>query len=1062
MRRLIALACLAYLTIGLSVSAQEAANPDRPVWLRYPAVSPDGTRVAFCWGGQIWVSAVTGGEAAPLTSALFYSKAPFWSPDGEYIAFSSDRFGKLDVFIVRATGGEIRRLTYTSVDDSPTGFSADGTLVYFSSRRLGDAVATFHDGGIIGLQLYAVPATGGRERLVIPTPAVGSRQDATGDRFIYESISSPEQPWRKHAVSDATRDIWLYDQASRSHRALTSYRGEDRNPVWSADGKSFYFLSERSGSSNVWQQDIEGKSEPRQVTKHETHPVRFLSAAKDDTLVYSFDGELWCLKSGASSATRIPVRISQSSLLGGEFRVRLNDEVSEMAVSPSGLEYALIARGEVFVVSTSSGATRRITNTPSRECSVSFSPDGRALLYAAERNGSWGLYESRLVRPTDSSFVGALEFSEVVARNSEADETQGVYSPDGKRIAYLENRDLLRVYEVETGVVRSLSGQYPSYSYEDGDISFVWSPDGRLIAATSGIAGNGEVFLIDASGNRPPVNISRSGASDGSPVFSPDSQTLYWATGRHGLRSPIGEAVHQDIYAAFLTGDAYERWVSGEPTLNPPAGSWTPDFTGQSHRTVRLTPSAMPLVRFAAASASNQLILFIDNPLSGLQGFCLDAKSGGLSPLPEAPPAGTLSMVVDPSGSAIHYLTQSSIQRTGVVDGQSKAVPFAAEASYNLRGEMAYVFDHVVRFTEVKFYDTKMHGVDWRSYAARYREFLPSITRWQDMGDLLGELVGELNASHTAGSYRRRVEYGDATASLGLYFDSSHGAAGMKIARVLRAGPSDRPGSSLQAGAVIVAINGVEITPEMGADQLLNHQAGQRVRLTVEPSGGGEKVEEVVTPITFEAAFVRAYEQWVNERKEMTRALSGGRIGYVHVAAMNSPNFERASSELFGEYADAEAVVLDVRFNLGGNLHDQLITMLTGERAGRLISNKGVAVANVPEGRWGRPSAVLANAASYSDGSVFPHFYKANGIGPLIGERVPGTGTAVWWEHQLEPNLVYGVPELGFRDLKSGKWLENLEIQPDILVYNTPQAIAEGRDEQLEVAVQVLLKQLGQ
>jgi hypothetical protein len=164
MRRLIALACLAYLTIGLSVSAQEAANPDRPVWLRYPAVSPDGTRVAFCWGGQIWVSAVTGGEAAPLTSALFYSKAPFWSPDGEYIAFSSDRFGKLDVFIVRATGGEIRRLTYTSVDDSPTGFSADGTLVYFSSRRLGDAVATFHDGESSGFNsMRSRPRGGGND-----------------------------------------------------------------------------------------------------------------------------------------------------------------------------------------------------------------------------------------------------------------------------------------------------------------------------------------------------------------------------------------------------------------------------------------------------------------------------------------------------------------------------------------------------------------------------------------------------------------------------------------------------------------------------------------------------------------------------------------------------------------------------------------------------------------------------------------------------------------------------------------------------------------------------------
>jgi tricorn protease len=521
----------------------------------------------------------------------------------------------------------------------------------------------------------------------------------------------------------------------------------------------------------------------------------------------------------------------------------------------------------------------------------------------------------------------------------------------------------------------------------------------------------------------------------------------------------MGDPVQRDVYAALLTEDAYQRWVGAETPAAPTVTEWVPDFSGQPHRTVRLTPSPLPLLAVAPSGSPNQLIAFINTPLAGIAGLTLNTRTGAITPAP-APPAGATSLAIDPADPAVHFLTHDSIHRVGIADGKSSSVPFAAEANYNLRGEMAYIFDHVVRFTEVKFYDTKMHGVDWRKYAARYREFLPSISRWQDFGDLLGELVGELNASHTAGHYSHPVDYGDATASLGIYFDDSHRDAGMKIARVLAAGPADRPAGALSPGAVILAVNGQEITPEMGIDSLLNHQAGRRVRLTVHPASGDEPKEEIVTPVDLPTIFKLAYEQWVSQRKDLTRELSKGRIGYVHVPAMNSPSFERASSEMFGEYAEAEAIIVDVRFNLGGNLHDQLITMLTGERAGRLISNKGVVVAHVPEGRWGRPNAVMANAASYSDGSVFPHFYKANKIGPLIGERVPGTGTAVWWETQLEPNLVYGVPEVGFRDLRTDKWLENTEVVPDVLIYNTPEGIANGRDEQLEAAVRTLLESL--
>jgi tricorn protease len=321
-------------------------------------------------------------------------------------------------------------------------------------------------------------------------------------------------------------------------------------------------------------------------------------------------------------------------------------------------------------------------------------------------------------------------------------------------------------------------------------------------------------------------------------------------------------------------------------------------------------------------------------------------------------------------------------------------------------------------------------------------------------------MVGELNASHTGSRFSGRVTTGDNTASLGLYYDHTHRGPGMRVAEVLPGGPSYQAGSRIAPGATILKVDGVDISADMDIYPLLNRKEGRQVTLTIRPAGSSTIVEETVTPVSLDRESQLAYERWVDKRRAMTDKLSSARVGYLHIAAMGLPDFQRFFSELFGELADKEAVVIDVRFNLGGNLHDQLIAALTGEPLGRLRTNQGVFISTVPSTRWTKPSAVIANAMSYSDGSVFPFFYQRQGIGPVVGERVPGTGTAVWWESQQESRLTYGVPQLGFQGLQ-GRWLENQEIVPDVLVYNDPDSVERGRDLQLEAAVKVLLDRLG-
>lgn len=367
-----------------SVAAQVAA----PQWLRYPAISQDGRSIAFAAGGQLWLVDAQGGEATPLTSSDFYATRPVWSPDGKTLAFACKRNGNFDVFVTSLSGDTPRRLTYHSADDLPYAFSADGSSLYFGSSRLGSPetqlVGTYHG----SQQLYTIPVAGGTAQLLLPTPAHDVAVSPDGKTLVYDNCPVYENEWRKGAVSDGTRDLWLYELATGKHRQLTRNRGEDRDGFFAPDGKSIYYASEQNGSSfNVWQTGLEPGAVPRQITQHQGPPARFVSLAQDGTLVYAQDGAIWRRAAGDGQARPLEIRMRQSPLVSGAFATSANAYVSEIVTRPDGAEVAFVARGEIFVTSTGSGLTRRITSTPAFEQHLRYSPDGRRLLFGSERDG---------------------------------------------------------------------------------------------------------------------------------------------------------------------------------------------------------------------------------------------------------------------------------------------------------------------------------------------------------------------------------------------------------------------------------------------------------------------------------------------------------------------------------------------------------------------------------------------------------------------------------------------------------------------------------------------------
>jgi C-terminal processing protease CtpA/Prc len=398
-----------------------------------------------------------------------------------------------------------------------------------------------------------------------------------------------------------------------------------------------------------------------------------------------------------------------------------------------------------------------------------------------------------------------------------------------------------------------------------------------------------------------------------------------------------------------------------------------------------------------------------------------------------------------------------------VATGQVKPVALTAPLEVNPAAERAHLFEHVWRQTLKKFHDVEMHGTDWRFYKEAYARFLPHIDTPRAFAELLSEMLGELNASHTGARYNPRGEEreeGDDTASLGFFPDPTWKEAGVQIAEILDRGPLQQEGTRIAKGTVIEAIDGVTIAPGANWYPLLNRKADTPVRLALRNPEGGERWEERVEPIDRGREGRLLYDRWVESRRQEVERLSGGRLGYAHIRGMFDGAFRDLFDDVFGHSLTKEAIVLDTRFNGGGNLDEPLTVFLSGEVFMRAVP-RGQPVGGVPSQRWTRPSIVVVNEGNYSDAHCFPNGYRTLGLGEIVGMQVPGTCTAVWWEQLQDPTLVFGIPQVTWLD-NDGDPMENKHFDPDYPVDNDPRLEAQGRDQQLEKAVEVLLETLGE
>ncbi len=1065
-----------------------------PLWMRYPSISPDGKSIAFSYKGDIYKVATSGGEAKQVTMHEAYDYIPVWSPDGKQIAFASDRNGNFDIYITSSEGGNAKRLTTFSGNEAPYSFTPDGKYVVFGGKIQAPSVSAAFPAGFM-TELYQVPVSGGRPEQIMAIPAENVRFTKDGTRIIYQDRKGSEDRFRKHHKSSVTRDIWMYDIKNGKYTPLVQDAGEDTDPVLNTDNSQVFFLSERSGIYNVHSFLINNPAQITQVTSFKTHPVRFLSIANDGTLCFFYNGEIYT-KALNKQPQKVKIEITEEDKTNNSLNLS-NRGASGRAVSSDGKQVAMVMRGEIFVTSVDYKYTRRITETPAQDNMPDFSPDGKTLVYATERDGAWNIYTAKLVRSDEMYFFNAtLIKEEPLFKPDETERMYPKFSPDGKEIAFIENRNKLMVYNIETKKTRQITDGSDNVD-TSGNIDYSWSPDNKwftIVHVPNKHMPYSDIGLISAEGGKI-TNLTNSGYTNENPRFVLGGDAILFSTERYGMRNHASWGSLNDAMIVFLNQKSYDKFqlseddyklLKEEEKLKEKDKKKEPEksdkkeadksdkddkkdsdkkpdtkdknieveLKGIEDRIIRLTPNSSALGDAILTPEGDKLYyLAAFEKDYDLWSINCRTKETRL----EIKGAGNAPVFLDKEGKNL-FLLGGAMQKIGVSDNKKTAISYQAEMTVDQDAERQYMFDHVCTQEEKRFYVTNMHNVNWDLMKKAYSRFLPYINNNYDFAELLSEILGELNTSHTGGRYRATPQNVDATAQLGLLFSWNYSKDGLLVDEVLEKGPFDNAESKVKSGCVVEMIDGEKIITGQDYFPLLNKKGGKKTLVSLYNPATNERWEEVIKPISGGQLNSLLYNRWVKQREADVERLSNGRLGYVHIESMGDPSFRSIYSDILGKFNQKEGIVIDTRYNGGGRLHEDIEVLFSGKKYFTQVIREQE-TCDMPSRRWNKPSIMLIGEANYSNAHGTPWVYKHTGIGKLVGMPVPGTMTSVSWETLQDNTLVFGIPIVGYQ-LPDGSYLENQQLEPDYKIANSPEKLIKGEDEQLAKAVKELLKEL--
>jgi Tol biopolymer transport system component/C-terminal processing protease CtpA/Prc len=1070
-----------------TASAQQVINP-RPYFTE-PALSPDRKEIAFVSGGDIWTVSSTGGVAALLVSHSANEARPLYSPDGKQLAFISSRTGNGDIYLLTLATGDLKRLTFDDALDQLDGWSRDGRWIYFSS--------TSRDVGGLN-DLFRVSAKGG-------TP-----MQVSADRYTNEFFSAPSpdgttiafsargiaasQWWRKGHSHIDEAEIWLlrsFDGGAGTYERVTEAGGaKEMWPMWSADGRRLYYVSDRvdsgnkNGAQNIWTA-IPGRTDFRRLSNFTDGRVLWPSISYDGReVVFEHNFGIWKLDTESGKATEVAITRRGASAGPGIERLRLTDRFSEMQLSPDGKKVAFVVRGEVFAASAADGGdATRVSNSSAEEYQIAWAPDSRRLAYVSDRDGTPHLYLYEFNNNTETQLT-----------RDAADDSTPRFSPDGKLLAFIRGAKELRVMDMADKKERVIVTAFFERPPIIADRPFVWSPDNKWLAyAPVGENQFKNLHVVSVNGGPGrPVSFLANVFSN-TITWSPDGAFMLFDTGQ---RTESTQLARVDLVPRTprFREDQFRDLFKEEPPRNAtpatrseprpsPAETPTPSPSPTEERRpgskpvqvvfedIRRRLSLLPVgvdVNYQTISPDGKWIAMIANSVNQANLYLYSLDELSREPIVARQLTSTSGSKnwaqFTPDNKEIFYLENG---RIGVVnlEGRTRSLAVTAELDVDFSREKMEVFKQGWTYLRDNFYDAGYHGANWDQVRAEYEPLIAGARTPDEMRRLMQLMAGELNASHLGASNPPAGNQAT-TGRLGLRFDRrEYETSGrLRITEVIALSPAAIVGS-IKAGDYLIAVDGRTLDADTNLDELLNYKIGRRISLTVASQAdvtGGQKREVVVRPVNGVTERGLFYRQWVERNREYVARASNGRLGYAHMFDMSSASLAQLHVDLDAENYGKDGVVIDVRNNSGGFVNVYAIDVLA--RRGYLtMSLRGLtgtpARTVLGQRALNRPTILVTNQHSLSDAEDFAEGYRTLRLGQVVGE--PTAGWIIYtWNQSLIDGTLFRLPRMKVT-ANDGTVMERNPRPVDIEVTRPIGETLTNKDSQLDVAVRELLKQLG-
>ncbi|MDZ4797804.1 MAG: DPP IV N-terminal domain-containing protein [Bryobacteraceae bacterium] len=1060
----IVLACLFLLPLS--------GQNDRRAPLAEPSISPDRSEIAFVSGGDIWTVGSAGGTARLLVSHPATESRPLYSPDGTRMAFTSTRTGNGDVYVVHLATGELKRLTFDEGLERADGWSADGKYVYFSSSATD--IAAMAD-------IQRVPVDGG-------SPMIYS-----GDRYAAEYFAAPHptdastialtakgvvfaQWWRNgHSHIDES-EIWLRrDGAEPKYERLSKGGAKEAWPMWSADGKHLYYMSDASGAENLWTRPASAGGTPKQITTFKDGRVLWPSVSKDGkTIVFERDFGIWSLDTASGKAAPVKIALRGTPAAPGVTRTQLTTGFGDLSLSPDGKKIAFIARGDVFASGAKdAGAATRITATAGLEESPRWAPDNKRLVYSSDRDGASRLYLYDLGRNAETQLT-----------TSPKSDMSPVWSPDGKSIAFVRGAEKLMAIDVESKTERELAGGYFRAQPLNSSGEIVWSPDGKWIAYGSrGTRLFWNVNLIPAAGGTPVQASYLANFGGGAITWSPDGKYIVFESGQRMEDNKIARVDLIPRTPRFREDqfrDLFKDAPAKPSTAPPPAAPPTPPVTpapaaGADSKETRVVTDGIRrrLTVLPAGVNANDLAISPDGKTllitgvaagqSNLWTYSLDElarESGGARQLTSTPGRKSEAQFT-PDGKEVYFLEAGRIQAISMDTRVARPIAVSAELDIDFAKDRKELFWQAWSYLNVHFYDDKFHGADWNATRSKIAPWVEGSQTPDELRRVLSLMIGELNASHTG--INGPLTPPQATGHLGLRLDRSEfeGKGALKVTELISLSPAEVSG--IKVGEYVTAVDGTAVNAKFSLAEALEYKSGRRVSLTVASDAAGTGARDVpVSPVSGTQEKALLYRHWVEKSRDYVHKVSNGRLGYVHMLDMSDASLDRLYMDLDTENVGRDGVVVDIRNNNGGFVNVYALDVLA-RRPFLNMTFRGAptipARSFLGQRSLERPTVLVTNQHSLSDAEDFTEGYKAMKLGKVVGEP-----TAGWIIYTSNVELLDGsnlrLPGIKITDAKG----VNMERNPRTVDVPALRAVGEsyaGKDTQLDAAVRELLKDLG-